>query len=57
MKCIVSVHCIDGAEFVSNFIDWLDNGNNKKAVQEADKVLKKQPELLCAQVIQIRCSG
>ena len=23
--------------------DWLDNGNNKKALQEADKVLKNQP--------------
>lgn len=32
------------------FIDWLDNGNNKKAIQEAVKVLKKQPDLLCAKV-------
>ncbi|XP_065205468.1 N-alpha-acetyltransferase 25, NatB auxiliary subunit [Planococcus citri] len=31
--------------------DWLDNGNNKKAIQEADKVLKKQPDLLCAKVL------
>lgn len=30
--------------------DWLDNGNNKKAFQEADKVLKKQPKLQCAKV-------
>ncbi|CAG2104690.1 unnamed protein product [Medioppia subpectinata] len=28
--------------------DCLDNGNNKKALQEADKVLKKQKDLLCA---------
>ncbi|KAK9512997.1 hypothetical protein O3M35_001291 [Rhynocoris fuscipes] len=33
--------------------DWLDNGNNKKALQEADKVLKKQPNLQCAKVL--RC--
>ncbi|RXG72521.1 N-alpha-acetyltransferase 25, NatB auxiliary subunit [Armadillidium vulgare] len=31
--------------------DWLDNGNNKKAVQEADKVLRKQPNLHCASVL------
>lgn len=30
--------------------DWLDNGNNKKALQEADKVLKKQPNFQCAKV-------
>ena len=33
------------------FSDWLDNGNNKKALQEAEKVLKKQPELQCAKVL------
>jgi len=27
--------------------DWLDNGNNKKALQEADKVLKKHPDFDC----------
>ncbi|EFX68033.1 hypothetical protein DAPPUDRAFT_203413 [Daphnia pulex] len=31
--------------------DWLDNGNNKKALQEAEKVLKKQPNLQCARVL------
>ena len=31
--------------------DWLDNGNNKKALQEADKVLKKQPEFQCCRVL------
>ncbi|KAK6636547.1 hypothetical protein RUM43_010209 [Polyplax serrata] len=31
--------------------DWLDSGNNKKALQEADKVLKKQPNFLCAKVL------
>lgn len=33
-----------------HILDWLDAGNNKKAVQEAEKVLKKQPDLLCAKV-------
>ncbi|KAF6206659.1 hypothetical protein GE061_017895 [Apolygus lucorum] len=31
--------------------DLLDNGNNKKALQEAEKVLKKQPNLLCAKAL------
>ncbi|OAD52479.1 N-alpha-acetyltransferase 25, NatB auxiliary subunit [Eufriesea mexicana] len=31
--------------------DWLDNGNNKKALQEADKVLKKQPSNQCARAL------
>ncbi|KAF7996942.1 hypothetical protein HCN44_002588 [Aphidius gifuensis] len=31
--------------------EWLDNGNNKKALQEADKVLKKQPTNQCARVL------
>lgn len=31
--------------------DWLDNGNNKKALQEADKVLKKHPTNQCARVL------
>lgn len=31
--------------------DWLDTGNNKKALQEAEKVLKKQPNFLCAKVL------
>lgn len=32
-------------------LDWLDNGNNKKALQEADKVLKKHPSNQCAKVL------
>lgn len=31
--------------------DWLDNGNNKKALQEADKVLKKQQDFQCCRVL------
>ena len=31
-------------------LDNLDNGNNKKAVQEADRLLKKQKDLLPAKV-------
>jgi len=31
--------------------DWLDNGNNKKALQEADKVLKKQPNFDCCKAL------
>ncbi|KAL0818460.1 hypothetical protein ABMA28_008920 [Loxostege sticticalis] len=31
--------------------DWLDNGNNKKALQEAEKVLKKSPSLSAARAL------
>jgi len=31
--------------------DWLDNGNNKKALQEAEKVLKKQPNFQCCRAL------
>ena len=31
--------------------DWLDNGNNRRALQEADKVLKKQPDFQCCRVL------
>jgi len=31
--------------------DWLDNGNNKKALQEADKVLRKQPDFQCCRAL------
>ncbi|KFM68081.1 N-alpha-acetyltransferase 25, NatB auxiliary subunit, partial [Stegodyphus mimosarum] len=31
--------------------DCLDNGNNKKALQEADKLLKKQKDFLCAKAL------
>lgn len=33
------------------FVDCLDNGNNKKAIQEAEKVLRKQKDFQCAKVI------
>lgn len=33
------------------FSDWLDIGNNKKALQECDKVLKKTPNLQCAKAL------
>lgn len=33
------------------FADWLDNGNNKKALQEAEKVLKKSPTLQAARAL------
>ncbi|KAJ8964378.1 hypothetical protein NQ314_004943 [Rhamnusium bicolor] len=32
-------------------IDWLDSGNNKKALQECEKVLKKTPNLHCAKAL------
>ncbi|CAG2164368.1 unnamed protein product [Oppiella nova] len=35
----------------TRWTDCLDNGNNKKALQEADKVLKKQKDLVCAKVL------
>ncbi|XP_064612793.1 N-alpha-acetyltransferase 25, NatB auxiliary subunit-like [Liolophura sinensis] len=31
--------------------DCLDNGNNKKAIQEAEKVLRKQKDFQCAKVL------
>lgn len=31
--------------------EWLDSGNNKKALQECDKVLKKTPHLQCAKAL------
>jgi N-terminal acetyltransferase B complex non-catalytic subunit len=31
-------------------IDYLDNGNNKMAIQQADKLLKKHKDLHCAKV-------
>ena len=32
-------------------VDWLDNGNNKKALQETERLLKKQPDLTCARAL------
>lgn len=37
-------------DYKSCFVDALDNGNNKKALQEADKALKKQKEWICPKV-------
>jgi N-terminal acetyltransferase B complex non-catalytic subunit len=34
-----------------HFADWLDFGNNKKALQEAEKVLKKSPSLQAARAL------
>uniref|UniRef100_A0A8C7WSV5 Uncharacterized protein n=1 Tax=Oryzias sinensis TaxID=183150 RepID=A0A8C7WSV5_9TELE len=31
--------------------DYLDNGNNKMAIQQADKLLKKHKDLHCAKVL------
>lgn len=31
--------------------DCLDNGNNKKAIQEAEKALKKHKDFQCAKVL------
>ena len=36
--------------YVYIFADAVDNGHNKKAIQIADKVLKKQTDLHCAKV-------
>lgn len=33
------------------FLDWLEVGNNKKALQEADKFLKKHPDVQCARAL------
>lgn len=42
-------NCLTARLFL--FLDCLDNGNNKKAVAEADKVLKKQKDSQCAKVL------
>jgi len=33
------------------FSDFLDNGNNKSALDEANKVLKKQSDFTCAKTL------
>lgn len=35
----------------SSSADYLDNGNNKMAIQQADKLLKKHKDLHCAKVL------
>ncbi|KAE8748112.1 hypothetical protein FOCC_FOCC005115 [Frankliniella occidentalis] len=40
-----------GERRLRQIYDWLDNGNNKNALQEAGKVLKKQPDFLCVKVL------
>lgn len=37
--------------FCDIFLDWLDGGHNKKALQEADKVLRKTANLQCARAL------
>ncbi|KAF4526862.1 hypothetical protein B566_EDAN013916 [Ephemera danica] len=51
MVCTVLFLCCRLKMCYESVADWLDNGNNKKALQEADKVLKKQPNFLCAKVL------
>lgn len=46
-----SYHIVIALYLVNVFADCLDSGNNKKAIQEADKVLKKHPDSLCAKVL------
>lgn len=46
--------CVCGSfAYVSRllFIDWLEVGHNKKALQEADKFLKKHPDVQCARAL------
>lgn len=38
-------------------LDAVDNGQNKKAIQLADKILKKQEGLHCARVCSMQGSG
>lgn len=33
------------------FIEWLEVGNNKKALQEVEKFLKKYPDVQCARAL------
>lgn len=42
---------IDFSPILIAFSDWLDNGNNKKALQEAEKVLKKASTLQAAKAL------
>jgi len=37
--------------FLFQIIDCLDNGNNKKALQETEKLLRKQKDFQCAKVL------
>ncbi|KAL4713635.1 hypothetical protein ACJJTC_002982 [Scirpophaga incertulas] len=49
-----SQHMLDGGiveRRLRPIYDWLDNGNNKKALQEAEKVLKKSPTLQAARAL------
>lgn len=40
-----------GERRLRQIYDWLDSGNSKNALQEAGKVLKKQPNFLCVKVL------
>lgn len=37
--------------FYVYLLDYLDNGNNKMAIQQAEKLLKKHKDLHCAKVL------
>ncbi|KAL1482376.1 hypothetical protein MTO96_033839 [Rhipicephalus appendiculatus] len=47
---IVPERCQRKIKNGSSPIDYLDNGNHKKALQEAEKLLKKQKDFSCAKV-------
>ena len=45
-----STSCPIDDVFMYNYVDAIDNGQFKKAVQLADKMIKKQSDLICAKV-------
>ena len=49
LKC-APFACWLAVNVVFDTLDAVDNGQNKKAVQLADKILKKQDDLQCARV-------
>ena len=51
-SCLGSMSCIVNNPSVSLVLpEYLDTGNNKKAVQEADKIIRKQPKLATARAL------
>ena len=50
-----SSSCPTNDAFMYNYVDAIDNGQFKKAVQLADKMMKKQSDLICAKVT--LCTG
>nr|XP_031835022.1 N-alpha-acetyltransferase 25, NatB auxiliary subunit [Nomia melanderi]XP_031835023.1 N-alpha-acetyltransferase 25, NatB auxiliary subunit [Nomia melanderi]XP_031835024.1 N-alpha-acetyltransferase 25, NatB auxiliary subunit [Nomia melanderi] len=51
MASKVHVESIVDERRLRRIYDWLDNGNNKKALQEIHKVLKKHPNNQCVQML------